>query len=159
MEFAAMKASHIDIGYVLTKFDRKIASLYRSKSDVNRVQILGRTGSLNMDVYNWSKVTEEKVTPLVTRQAIHTSRMTLLKLRLKKGAVLPMHQHPHEQITMMASGLVRVALDGDDVLLRSGDVLLIPSNATHLLEALEDSVGTDVFTPPREDLMPKPTAG
>jgi hypothetical protein len=24
---------------------------------------------------------------------------------------------------------------------------------------LEDSVETDVFTPPREDLMPKPTAG
>jgi len=28
-----------------------------------------------------------------------------------------MHQHPHEQITMMASGLVRVELDGKDVLL------------------------------------------
>ena len=112
-----------------------------------------------MDIYNWSEVTEEKITPLVTRQAIHTSRMTLLKLHLKKGAVLPMHRHPHEQITMMASGLVRVKLDGTDVLLRPGDILLIPSNAPHLLEALEDSVGTDVFTPPREDLMPKPTAG
>jgi quercetin dioxygenase-like cupin family protein len=104
-----------------------------------------------MDVYNWSEVTEENVTPLFTRQAIHTSRMTLLKLRLKKGAVVPMHQHPHEQITMMASGLVRVELDGKDVLL--------PSTTPHLFEALEDSVETDVFTPPREDLMPKPTAG
>jgi quercetin dioxygenase-like cupin family protein len=61
--------------------------------------------------------------------------------------------------TMMASGLLRVELDGKDVLLRPGDILLIPSNAPHLFEALEDSVETDVFTPPREDLMPKPTAG
>jgi len=47
-----------------------------------------------------------------------------------------------------------VELDGEDVLLRPGDVLLIPSNAPHLLEALEDSEGTDVFIPPREDLLP-----
>jgi quercetin dioxygenase-like cupin family protein len=112
-----------------------------------------------MDVYNWAEITEEYVTPLVTRRAVHTSRMTVLNLRLKQGAVLPMHQHPHEQITMMVSGLVRVQLDGKDALLRPGDILLIPSNAPHLFEALEDSVETDVFTPPREDLMPKPTAG
>jgi len=112
-----------------------------------------------MNIYNWSEITEENVTPLFTRQAIHTSRMTLLKLRLKKGAVVPVHQHPHEQITMMASGSVRVELDGKDVLLRPGDILLIPCNAPHLFEALEDSVETDVFTPPREDLMPKPTTG
>jgi quercetin dioxygenase-like cupin family protein len=54
---------------------------------------------------------------------------------------------------------VRVELDGKDVLLRPGDILLIPSNVPHLFEALEDSVETDVFTPPREDLMPKPTVG
>jgi quercetin dioxygenase-like cupin family protein len=70
-----------------------------------------------------------------------------------------MHRHPYEQTTMMASGVVRVELDGKDVMLRPGDILLIPSNAPHLVEALEDSVETDVFTPPREDLMPKPAAG
>src|SRR6266850_7658898 len=143
----------------LAKFGRKTATLYPLEIRVNHVQIVRRIGWLNMNVYNWPEITEENVTPLFTRQAIHTSRMTLLKLRLKKGAVVPMHQHPHEQITMMASGLVRVELDGKDVLLRPGDILLIPSNASHLFEALEDSVETDVFTPPREDLMPKPTAG
>jgi quercetin dioxygenase-like cupin family protein len=70
-----------------------------------------------------------------------------------------MHRHPYEQTTMMASGVVRVELDGKDVMLRPGDILLIPSNAPRLVEALEDSVETDVFTPPREDLMPKPAAG
>lgn len=114
---------------------------------------------LSMDIYNWSEVKEESVTPLVTRRAVHTSRMTVLNLRLKKGAVVPTHKHPHEQITMMVAGLVRVELDGQDVLLRPGDILLIPSNAPHLFEALEDSVETDVFTPPREDLIPKSSAG
>jgi hypothetical protein len=39
-----LKHHTLILAMYLTKFDRKIASLYRSKSGVNRVQIVGRTG-------------------------------------------------------------------------------------------------------------------
>jgi quercetin dioxygenase-like cupin family protein len=34
---------------------------------------------------------------------------------------------------------------------QGGDVLQIPPNVPHMVEALEDSIATDVFSPPRED--------
>ena len=110
---------------------------------------------MEINRYNWSDVPEEIVNPLFTRQAIHTPQMTVLQLRLKKGAVVPLHHHVHEQVTLLASGSLRVELNGETLVLQPGDVLLVPSNAPHLVEALEDSVETDVFTPTREDLKPK----
>jgi quercetin dioxygenase-like cupin family protein len=77
--------------------------------------------------------------------------MTILRVTLKQGAIVPLHQHVHEQITMPAQGALRIELEGKEIILRAGEVLRIPSNAPHLVEALEDSVGIELFTPARED--------
>jgi quercetin dioxygenase-like cupin family protein len=103
--------------------------------------------------YNWNEVPEVELSPGLTRQMIHTSRMTILRVRFKKGVASPPHQHIHEQVTMLASGAMRFDLAGETILLRPGDLLPIPSNVPHGAQALEDSVLIDVFTPPREDLM------
>jgi quercetin dioxygenase-like cupin family protein len=77
--------------------------------------------------------------------------MTILRVMLKQGAIVPMHQHVHEQVTMPMQGTLRIELEGEEFTLRAGDLLRIPSNAPHLVEALEDSVGIELFTPARED--------
>ena len=100
-----------------------------------------------MDHYNWNQVPTVELSPGLTRQMIHTPRMTILRVSFKKGVATPTHQHIHEQVTMLTSGV--------PVLLNPGDLLPIPSNVPHGAEALEDSVLIDVFTPPREDLMAK----
>ena len=108
-----------------------------------------------MDHYNWNQVPEVELSPGLTRQMIHTPRMTILRVSFKKGVAAPAHQHIHEQLTMLTSGAMRFELGGVPVLLNPGDLLPIPSNVPHGAEALEDSVLIDVFTPPREDLMAK----
>jgi len=108
-----------------------------------------------MGHYNWSEVPEVELSPGLTRQMIHTPRMTILRVRFKKGVASPTHHHIHEQVTMLASGAMRFDLAGETILLRAGDLLPIPSNVPHGAEALEDSVLIDVFTPAREDLMTK----
>jgi quercetin dioxygenase-like cupin family protein len=105
--------------------------------------------------YNWNEVPEVELSPGLTRQMIHTSQVTILRVRFKKGVASPVHQHMHEQVTMLTSGAMRFELAGVPVLLSPGDLLPIPSNVPHGAEALEDSVLIDVFTPPREDLMTK----
>jgi DNA mismatch repair protein MutL len=40
---------------------------------------------------------------------------------------------------------------GTEILVNGGDCLRIPPNAPHLVEAMEDSVATDLFSPPRAD--------
>jgi quercetin dioxygenase-like cupin family protein len=104
-----------------------------------------------MDEFNWNTVPLENLSPLVSRRVIHTQHMTIAKLTLKKGAVVPLHHHENEQITMMESGALRFEMGGRNIVVRTGDVLPIPPNLPHMVEALEDTLATDVFTPPRED--------
>lgn len=105
-----------------------------------------------MEPYNWNEIPEVELSPGLTRRMIHTPGMTILRVGFKKGVTSPVHQHVHEQVTMLTSGAMRFDLAGIAILLHPGDLLPIPSNVPHGAEALEDSVLIDVFTPPRDDL-------
>jgi len=104
-----------------------------------------------MNRYNWTTIPVEKLTPLLTRQMLHTEAKTIARLTLAKGALVPMHSHINEQVTWLVSGKLRFEMEGRDVFLEAGDVLVIPPNVPHLVETLEDSVATDIFTPARAD--------
>jgi quercetin dioxygenase-like cupin family protein len=104
-----------------------------------------------MELYDWNAIPEQKMNPLVTRQVIHTERMTIARLHLAKGAVVPMHSHENEQVSMIDRGELRFVVGGQEVFVRAGQSLRIPSNVPHMVEATEDCGVTDVFTPPRQD--------
>ena len=104
-----------------------------------------------MELYNWTTIEEETLNPLISRRVIHSERMTVCRIRLKKGAVVPMHSHENEQITMLESGSLRFVFEHDEKVIHTGDALPIPPHAAHRVEALEDSVAMDLFSPVRED--------
>jgi unsaturated pyranuronate lyase len=49
------------------------------------------------------------------------------------------------------SGALEFDMAGESIALRAGDVLVIPPDVPHGVEALEESTATDLFTPARED--------
>ena len=102
-------------------------------------------------LYNWLQVPEEQLNPSVSRQMIHGETMTIARLRLRKGAIVPLHHHVNEQITMLEQGKLRFVIAGQEQIVIGGQALTIPPNAPHLVEALEDSLATDLFSPVRED--------
>ena len=102
-------------------------------------------------LYNWSQIPEEQLNDLVARQMIHGETMTIARIHLRKGAVVPLHQHPNEQISMVEHGRLRFVISGQEQIVQGGDMVAIPPNAPHLVEALEDSLATDLFSPIRED--------
>jgi len=108
-----------------------------------------------MDQYNWATIPREELNPKTVRQAIHTERMTIAKILLRQGAVVAMHHHENEQVTMMNSGALRFVFGGSEagkeIIVRAGDVLQIPPNVPHMVEALEDSMATDLFSLRRDD--------
>jgi quercetin dioxygenase-like cupin family protein len=104
-----------------------------------------------MERYDWTAIAEERMNPLLARQVIHTGKMTIARILLKKGAVVPEHRHLNQQVTMLQSGSLQFDMGGESFVLRAGEVLVIPSDLPHRVEALEDSVATDLFTPQRED--------
>jgi quercetin dioxygenase-like cupin family protein len=104
-----------------------------------------------MERYNWSVISEEKLNALLSRRVIHTDQMTIARMGLAKGAVVPLHHHVNQQVTMLTSGALEFEMGGQSFVLKAGDVLVIPPNLPHRVVALEDSTATDLFTPPRED--------
>ncbi len=104
-----------------------------------------------MKLYKWNQVEKEQLNPSLARQVIHGDKVTVAKVYLAKGAVVPQHSHVNEQITMCLEGRLRFVIDGLETCLEPGDALQIPPNAAHVVQALEDSVAMDIFAPARED--------
>jgi quercetin dioxygenase-like cupin family protein len=77
----------------------------------------------------------------------------LARIVLKKGCVVPTHQHPNEQIAYIVSGALQFDVSGTVHTVSAGEVLVIPANVPHSAVALEDTVDFDLFAPPRQDWL------
>ena len=112
----------------------------------------------NVTFYRWNDMEKEKGTDLLDRRLITGDRMMLAHVYLKKGCVVPRHQHENEQLTYVLDGALHfwIGEDGSqEITIRAGEVLHIPSNVWHKAEALEDTLDVDVFSPPRADWLAK----
>jgi quercetin dioxygenase-like cupin family protein len=109
-------------------------------------------------LHRWDDMPKERVSDLLGRRLITGERMMLAHVYLDKGCVVPRHSHENEQITYILEGALRFWLGEDgqeEVVVRAGEVLLIPSNLPHKAEALEDTLDVDIFSPPRQDWLDK----
>jgi quercetin dioxygenase-like cupin family protein len=93
----------------------------------------------------------EHLNPLIDRQFVAGDRSMLARIILRKGSIVPLHSHDNEQITYVLEGALKFVIEGKELIVRSGEVLVIPSNLPHSAEAMEDTVDLDIFCPPRED--------
>jgi quercetin dioxygenase-like cupin family protein len=76
----------------------------------------------------------------------------LARIFLRRGAVVPRHSHRNEQITYVLEGALEFTLDdGEVMVVRAGELLVIPPDVPHQAVALEDTLDLDVFAPPRAD--------
>jgi quercetin dioxygenase-like cupin family protein len=108
--------------------------------------------------YRWEDMPREPVSPLLERRLITGDRMMLAHVYLKKGCIVPRHNHHNEQLTYILEGALRFWIGEDEsetIDVQAGEVLHIPSNVFHKAEALVDTLDVDVFSPPREDWINK----
>jgi quercetin dioxygenase-like cupin family protein len=111
--------------------------------------------------YRWDQMPRERVSAMLERRLITGDRMMLAHVYLKKGCIVPRHQHENEQITYILEGVLRFSIGEDEkeiIDVHPGEVLHIPSNVWHKAEALEDTLDVDVFSPPRQDWLDKSDA-
>jgi quercetin dioxygenase-like cupin family protein len=93
----------------------------------------------------------EHLNPLIDRQFVAGERSMLARIILRKGSIVPLHSHDNEQITYVLDGALKFVIEGKELIVRSGEILVIPSHVPHSAEALEDTVDLDIFCPPRAD--------
>ena len=105
-------------------------------------------------VHRWDEIALEKITEMISQKIVTGEREMLAQIYLKRGALVPMHSHESEQMTYILQGALRVVVDGEEMTVREGEVLHIPSRIPHQAEALEDTFELDVFSPIRLDWLP-----
>ena len=97
------------------------------------------------------EIPEEQVTSLFGRRFFNGEQITLAFISMKKGAIVPQHQHESEQFSYCLTGSLRFEIGGEELIVRAGELVQIPSNVPHSAVADEDFTGLDVFSPPRRD--------
>ena len=108
--------------------------------------------------YRWNDMAVEQVNPGLSRRLVTGERMMLAHVYLKKGNVVPRHHHENEQLTYVVEGALHFWIgedESEEITIRAGEVLHLPSWVWHKAEALEDTLDVDVFSPPRADWLAK----
>lgn len=95
----------------------------------------------------------KEIVPGIYGRFVHGQTMTLSFVDIKKGTQLPMHSHPHEQITHILEGELEMTIGGEKMFLTPGTVHVIPGNTPHDAFAHSDCKVIDAFSPVREDYV------
>lgn len=101
----------------------------------------------------WSEVPKENVTPTIARQIVTGAQAMAGMVTLQKGSYVPKHSHESEQLTYVLEGALRLVVDGQDILVSAGEILVIPAWVEHDATAVEDTVELDIFSPIRKDWL------
>lgn len=96
----------------------------------------------------------QPVAGIEQKTLVHGANTLMVEFRLKQGAILPLHSHPHEQTGYLVSGRIRLAIGDETSEVEPGDSWCIPGDMPHAAEIMEDSVAVEVFSPLREEYLP-----
>ena len=106
-----------------------------------------------MELRRWHAEPIEQLNDGVGRQMLHTETMTVARIYLAAGAVVPRHQHVHEQVANVISGRLRFVVGEEELVVEAGESVALPANVPHEVTVLEDALVIDVFSPVRDDWL------
>lgn len=104
-------------------------------------------------LHRWDEIALDKVTEMLSRKIVTGEREMLVQVYVKRGCLVPRHSHQSEQMTYVLQGALRFVVGGEEITVREGEVLHIPSGVEHQAEALEDTFELDVFSPIRAEWL------
>ena len=94
----------------------------------------------------------------IIRKVIHLKDLMFTVIEFSNGPMKepdPPHNHPHEQISYVAAGKLKLFIEDREYLLSEGDVFKVESNLNHSIQTLTEFVKLiDGFSPIREDFLP-----
>lgn len=104
-------------------------------------------------IFSWPNVSEDNPIDLLHRRKIQGEKMLVARVHLEKGCHVATHSHESEQIAIVLSGRVRWGLGAEgsperrEVEVCGGEVMVLPSNVPHSVDALEETEIIDVLSP------------
>lgn len=83
----------------------------------------------------------------------HDDQIMLVKAKFEAGAIGPLHEHYHVQVTYVESGVFEMTIGDEKKIIRKGDGYYVPPHAVHGCVCIEPGILIDVFAPHREDFI------
>ncbi len=82
-----------------------------------------------------------------------SDNMMAVEVHFEEGAVGPMHNHPHEQLTYVLSGEFEFTIGDETKIVKAGDTMYKEPLIMHGCKCLKAGILIDNFTPMREDFL------
>jgi quercetin dioxygenase-like cupin family protein len=90
----------------------------------------------------------------ISARFVTGSRIMFSFVRLAPGAVMPDHNHPHEQLGYVVEGSMVLNIAGDERNLQPGAAYAIAGGVTHrAVGGPNGCLVLDAFSPPREEYL------
>ncbi len=115
----------------------------------------GVTGSsFEPAFYKVNSINEVTLVEGISARFVTGSRIMFSFVHLAPGAIMPDHNHPHEQLGYVVEGSMVLNIAGDERNLQPGDAYTIPGGVTHrAVGGPSGCLVLDAFSPPREEYL------
>lgn len=104
-----------------------------------------------MEWMDLANIATREVVPGFHGRFVHSENMTLVWWDVVSGSTLPLHQHPHEQVTQVIEGELELTVNGETRVLKPGAVIVIPGGTLHSGKAVTPCKLFDAFYPIRQE--------
>jgi quercetin dioxygenase-like cupin family protein len=100
----------------------------------------------------WQGRPVKEIVPGVRIQVVSGEKLMFSRVVVDPGAIVPDHQHPHEQFGLVLEGDGEFTIGAETRHVHAGDYYAIPGGERHRVVAgPHGGVFLDVFSPPREE--------
>jgi len=106
-----------------------------------------------MTFYKLEEIEQRELLPGLHVRFVHSENMTLAYWEIEAGSEMPLHSHPHEQITNILEGELELVLGDETKILGPGSGALIAPDVPHSGNAISNCRVLDAFHPVREDYL------
>jgi len=107
-----------------------------------------------MYFYKKSELPSKEMLPGIELRSVYLDNAMMTFFDLQPGSTIPPHKHPHEQISFVVKGSMKMTVGGETRMVSEGDIAVIPPDVEHSAEVGEEPVfALDGWYPIREDYV------
>ena len=106
-----------------------------------------------MKLHTFSDLEENIIVSGLIRQSKSGSKMTLALFTFDYNIAVPIHEHKHEQISLVIRGIMKYNIDGQELIAKPKQFVIIPPGCPHGATAIskDGAEVIDAFSPIRKD--------
>lgn len=107
-----------------------------------------------MYFYRRAELPSKEMLPGIVLRSVYLEKTMMTFFDLAAGSKIPPHKHPHEQISYLVRGSMKMTVGGESRQMESGDIAVVPAEVEHSVEVGDTpAMALDAWHPVREDYI------